>query len=94
MKTFITLVKDTEEAKKDVKGTVKRGKKLIALAEKLGVKVKSIYWTMGQYDGMAILEAPDAETISALLLAYGGVRSETSIGFSADEMEKIISKMK
>jgi uncharacterized protein with GYD domain len=39
-----------------------------AAAEKLGAKLISLHYTMGEYDGVGILEAPDDVTANALVL--------------------------
>jgi uncharacterized protein with GYD domain len=51
---------------------------------------------MGSRDVVAICEAPDDETATALALSVtsrGNVRSETLRAFSAEEMNKILGKM-
>ena len=58
--------------------------------------VKDIYWTLGSYDVVAICEAPDDESASALALSVGSrgkVRSDTLRAFSFDEMKRILDKM-
>ena len=40
-----------------------------ALAEKLGARLLGLDYTMGDYDGVAILEAPDDTTAMAVILA-------------------------
>jgi uncharacterized protein with GYD domain len=42
------------------------------LAESAGGSLESYYWMFGQYDGMAILEAPDSHTMAALTLVVTG----------------------
>ena len=37
--------------------------------EPAGAGLESYYWVFGQYDGMAVFEAPDSRTIAALSLA-------------------------
>lgn len=39
------------------------------LAQKLGCRVESLYYSFGDYDGFVILEAPDESTVTAFLLA-------------------------
>ena len=66
------------------------------MAKKSGVTVKDMYWTLGQYDVIAICEAPDDEAATALSLSVcsrGNVRSETLRAFSFDEMKTILGKM-
>jgi uncharacterized protein with GYD domain len=62
----------------------------------MGVAVKEIYWTLGRYDLVSILEASNEEMATALglsLCSLGNIRTETLRGFSADEMNRIIAKM-
>ena len=66
------------------------------MAEKAGVTVKQVYWTMGAYDAVVIMEAEDDKTITAAMLAlasFGNVRTQTLRAFSSSEVEEIISKM-
>ena len=39
------------------------------MAEKVGVTIRDIYWTLGLYDVIAVGEAPDDETATALSLS-------------------------
>lgn len=67
-----------------------------AMAAKAGANVKSIYWTLGHYDLVVTMEAPDAATATSLNLAVGGlgnIRTETLTAFTADEFGKILGKM-
>lgn len=66
------------------------------MAEKMRVKVKDIYWTMGHYDVVVIMEAPDDEAISRLMLGLctlGNVKTQTLRGYSAQEMNRILKGM-
>jgi uncharacterized protein with GYD domain len=57
--------------------------------------VKSIYWTIGPYDIVAIIEAPDDESITAALLqlgAAGNVRTTTLRAFDRAEFEALVQK--
>lgn len=46
-----------------------RAEVLGALAAKMGAKVQSFHYCFGDYDGVAIMEAPDENTILSVLLA-------------------------
>ena len=65
MATFITNIKFSQQGIKDIDHTTKRAAIFKAEAKKLGAKVKDIYWTLGDHDGLLILEAPDDETATA-----------------------------
>ncbi len=65
------------------------------LVAKSGGSVKGIYWTLGEHDLVAITEAPDAETATAVLLqvgALGNVRSTTMQAFDGDAFQAIVAK--
>jgi uncharacterized protein with GYD domain len=67
-----------------------------AMAAKAGASVKSIYWTLGHYDLVVTMEAPDAAAATSLNLAVGSmgnIRTETLTAFSAEEFGKILGKM-
>ena len=73
-----------------------RAAALRAAAKKLGAKVTNVYWTLGEYDGLLILEAPDDETATSVLLhlaAAGNVHTTTCRAFTAAEMDKIVAKV-
>jgi uncharacterized protein with GYD domain len=96
MATFITTIKFTQQGIKGIDETTKRAAAVKAAAKKMGAKVTNIYWTMGDYDGVLIFEAPDDETASTLLLhlgASGDVHTSTVRAFTAAEMDKILTKV-
>ena len=97
MATYILLSKFTDQGIRSVKETTKRAEAFKESAKKLGATVKEIYWTLGKYDIIATLEAPDAATVTSIglgLAAGGNVRTETLAAFSANEMSQILSKIK
>ena len=66
------------------------------MVEKAGGTVKAIYWTLGNYDIVAITEIPDDDTAMALLLttgSLGNIRTQTLKGFSVEEMAPILAKL-
>jgi uncharacterized protein with GYD domain len=94
MATFITTIKFTEQGIKNIGETTKRAAAVKAAAKKLGVKVSEVYWTLGAFDGLLILEAPDDETVTAWLLnvgAQGNIQTTTARAFTAAEMDKILA---
>jgi uncharacterized protein with GYD domain len=93
MATFITTMQFTEQGVKAVRDTCDRAAAFKAAAEKLGVKVTGEYWTLGAFDGVIVLEAPDEETATAALLhlgSLGNIRTQTGRAFDAAEMQKIL----
>ncbi len=96
MATFIVLGNFTDQGIRGIKESPKRSDAFKALAAKAGCKVKDIFWTLGHYDIVTIVEAPDTATATSLGLAVaslGNVRTETLTAFSADEFGRILGKM-
>lgn len=95
MSTFISLVNFTEQGIRNIKESPDRYAAFKAMAEKLGVSVKGVYYTVGQYDLVVVAEGSDEAVTAALLKvgSLGNVRSQTMRAFSADEMKKIIGSM-
>jgi uncharacterized protein with GYD domain len=89
MATFIMLGHFSDQGIRSVKDTTKRVETVKAAAKKLGITVKDVYWTLGQYDTVLIAEAPDEATMTA----HGNVRTQTLRAFSAEEMGRIIGKI-
>ncbi|MEU3348927.1 GYD domain-containing protein [Streptomyces sp. NPDC006700] len=95
MPTYITLMNWTDQGVREYKDTAKRAETFGAAAQKMGAKLLNIYWTVGPYDLVAVVEAPDDETATAALLHLGGagnIRSTTLRAFDRGEMERIITK--
>ena len=95
MATFISLVNFTDQGIRNVKDSPDRYEAFRAMAEKVGVKVKGFYYTIGHYDMVLIVEGSDEAAMTAMLKvgSLGNVRTETLRGFSSEEMRKVIGKM-
>ena len=96
MSTYVVLYKFTDAGSKNVKGTVQRARESRAENEQRGFTVHGLYWTQGQYDMVAVVEAPDEQTMLAGLFniaGAGNVRSETLRAFTEAEMAQVIQKM-
>ena len=95
MATFISLLSFTEQGIRGVKESPKRADAVKAMAKKMGVTVKEVYWTLGHYDLVVVLEGDDEAVTSTLLKigSLGNVRSETLRAFSAAEMGRIVGNI-
>jgi uncharacterized protein with GYD domain len=96
MAAYIMLGTFTEQGIRNVKDTTKRAEAFITLAKSMGVSVKSIHWTLGEYDIVSLFEAPDDMAVTALGLALGksgNVRTQTLKAFSQAEMDTILSRV-
>jgi uncharacterized protein with GYD domain len=96
MARYVLLLNWTEQGIRAVKETVKRAASARQLVEKMNGRVIECVWTLGTYDLMLLIEAPDDEAITALaikLAALGNVRTNTLRAFNESEMEKILQKV-
>ena len=93
---YIILANYTTVGVRNIKATTQRAKDFRSKTEKAGVKVKDIYWTMGNYDVVIIAEGPDDETMAGVLFALsrlGNVTTQTMKAFPLAAMEDIIGKL-
>jgi uncharacterized protein with GYD domain len=96
MLTYIVLYTFTDEGAKHIRSTVERAGQVQQENEQKGFKVNGLYWTQGQYDMVAVVEAPDEQSMLAGLFniaAAGNVRSETLRAFTAAELAPALQKM-
>ena len=96
MATFIVLGCFTDQGMRNIKESPKRADAFKEMAKKTGATVKDVYWTLGQFDIVAICDAPDDQTASALAFsvgALGNVRTQTLRAFSQADMSSILGKM-
>ena len=96
MATYVLLLNFTDQGIHNAKDTIKRAEAFRSLVDKVGGKVKDVYWTLGQYDGVLIFDAPDEATATALGLSLGSlnsVRTQTLRAFSAEEIGRVIAKL-
>ena len=96
MAHYVLLTNFTDQGVKTGKDTVKRADAFRQMAEKSGVKVHALFWTLGKHDVVAIAEASDDTVATALSLSIaslGNVRTQTLRAFNTEEMKAIIAKM-
>jgi uncharacterized protein with GYD domain len=95
MATFISLTNFTDQGIKTIKESPDRFAAVKAMAEKLGLTVKSFYYTVGQYDMVLVIEGNEeaATTLMVKVASLGNVRTQTMRAHSVDEMRKILDKM-
>ena len=96
MPTYITLLNWTEQGMGNIKESTQRfdaGRKAFKEA---GCELKDVYLTMGPYDLVCVIEAPDGETAAKAILslaAAGNVRTLTLPAFTEDQYRKIIGSL-
>jgi uncharacterized protein with GYD domain len=96
MPTYVSLLNFTDQGIRTVRDTLERRDRVAGLAEKHGAKLVQAYWTVGPYDAVLILETPDDESATALLLevgSWGNVRTTTLRAYNREEMAGIIQRL-
>jgi uncharacterized protein with GYD domain len=95
MPTYVVLINWTDQGIKSFKDTVDRYQAAREAGSESGVTWRDAYWTLGPYDIVAILDAPDDDTLMANILnvaAWGNIRTTTLRAFDADGMKAVIDK--
>jgi uncharacterized protein with GYD domain len=88
MPTYILLSQVTDEGAETIKSKPERIKEVNREIEALGVRVLHQYATLGSYDFVNIVEAPDNKTVaraSAELASRGSIKIQTLAAIPIDE---------
>jgi uncharacterized protein with GYD domain len=96
MGTYIMLNTLTDQGIRTIRDTTKRADAVRELAKKFGVKEREIYWTLGNVDVVAIFDAPDEASMTALALAIGSsgnVRTQVLRALNREEMTGVLGKL-
>ena len=91
MPTYIMLTRLTSDGVKTVKDNPSRVQEVNREVEQLGIKVLSQWATLGEYDFVTVIEAPDEKTMAKLSIEMGSrgtVMNETMTAIDAEEFTK------
>jgi uncharacterized protein with GYD domain len=89
MPTYVMLTNLTPDGVRTLKNNPGRVAEVNKEVEQIGAKVLSQYATLGQYDFVTILEAPDEQTmakISVELGSRGTMQSQTLAALPAEDL--------
>jgi len=95
MATYIMLSSLTDEGAERIKAKPHRIKEVNAEIEKLGVKVLAQYATLGPYDFVNVVEAPDnliVARVSAELASRGTIKITTLPAIEIDDFINAFQK--
>ncbi|MCW4042096.1 MAG: GYD domain-containing protein [Candidatus Bathyarchaeota archaeon] len=95
MPHYIILGNFTEQGIKNVRQAPKRDEEARQMIEQAGGKMQ-IYYTLGEYDFVAITEMPDDESMTKFLLqtgSLGNVRTKTLKAWTESDSTKVISQL-
>jgi len=96
MPTFVGMLSWTDQGARTVKDMPKRIQAARERAKKLGVDIKHVFLTTGEFDILVIAEAKDGDDIAKMSMAgaaEGNVRSHTIRAWTEPEIAKLISEL-
>ena len=96
MTSYIVLMNWTEQGAKNVRDSPKRLDAARKQLGDMGGSFKAFYLTMGEYDMVAVVEAPDDAVLarfSLMLAAAGNIWTQTLKAFREFAYREIISSL-
>jgi len=96
MSSYIVLGKFTQQGIQTIKDAPKRRAMASELAKALGGKIQHVYMTMGQYDLVIVIEAPNDEAVAQLALQVGmlgNLSTQTLRAFDEAETDKLVASL-
>ena len=96
MATYILLINWTDQGIRSVKESPDRLDAARDLANKAGCELRDFYMTIGAYDIVALLEAPDDEAAARFVLSAAGagnVRTTTLKAFNEETYRKLLGAL-
>jgi uncharacterized protein with GYD domain len=93
MPTFLMLTNLTAEGVRTLKNHPGRIAEVNREVEQMGVKVVSQYATLGQYDFVTVVEAPDEKTMAKVSVELGSRGTMTSQTLAAIPAEDLSSSL-
>ena len=96
MARYVVLFDWTDQGVRSAKETVQRARQARAAWEPRGIRIEALYWTLGDHDIVAVVDAPDDATLAASLLELAGagnVRTKTLRAFDEGEMEALLGRV-
>jgi uncharacterized protein with GYD domain len=91
MPTYIMLTRLTSDGVKTVKDNPSRVQEVNREVEQLGIKVVNQWATLGEYDFVTVVEAPDENAMAKLSIEMGSrgtVMNETMTAIDAEEFTR------
>ena len=96
MPIFVILGNFTAQGIERIKNSKKTQEEAKKLVEAAGGKILGLYYTMGRYDWVSIVEGPSIETAMKSLIKFGmggGSRTETLVAVSGEDWVKLIDEI-
>jgi uncharacterized protein with GYD domain len=93
MPVFIMLTRLTSNGVKTLKDNPSRVQEVNKEVEQLGVKVLSQWATLGEYDFVNVIDAPDLETVARVSVTLGARGSTRIQTLPALEIEEFLATL-
>jgi uncharacterized protein with GYD domain len=96
METYIILGKYTEKGAANIKDSPARTQSVRKAVEAVGGKWLGFYLTMGQYDFVLLVQAPNAQAAASLLLSIGSqgnVSTQSMRAFTEEEFKGLVAAL-
>ena len=96
MAKHIMLINYTQQGIANIKDSPNRAEAARGLARECGAEMTDLYLTMGEYDLVAIVEAPSDDAVAKFALALGSlgnVRTKTLKAFTEDQFREIVQSL-
>jgi len=95
MADYIMLLNFTDQGIRNFSDSPKRAQDFADMVRNMGGTVKQEFWTIGPYDIVVVVEAPNDETVTAAGLkvcGLGNVRTTTLRAFAQQDFAAIIDR--
>ena len=89
MPDYIMLTNLTADGVQTLKNNPSRVQEVNKEVEQLGVKVKEQWATLGQYDFITVVEAPDTQTMAKVSVVVGSLKTKSSQTLAALPSEEL-----
>ena len=96
MPRYVVLVRFSDEGMRTIKDGPARLEQARETLRSQGAELRDFYLTLGEYDAVAVIEAPDDQTIARTALSIGArgtSRSQTLRAFSEAEYREIAESL-
>ncbi|MDH3599523.1 MAG: GYD domain-containing protein [Candidatus Tectomicrobia bacterium] len=92
MALYVTLAKYTQQGRQSINGVPERFQNARSLVESKGGKIIALYGLLGEWDLMAIMEAPDEKTAMGISMAIGkqgNISAQTMTAVSEEDFANL-----